>query len=103
MTRQVNLPRRIRMAFIAVISIGLLGKFISYIATEQPCPDWRAGIVVAVIQIAFLVAFLVQWFFCRTLPKFRRDRKELKERKERKRREKILKKFRRESLPETVR
>jgi hypothetical protein len=91
------------MAFIAGISIVLLGKFISYLATSQPCPDWKAGIVVAAIQIAVLMIFLVQWFFSRTLPRFLHDRKELKEKKARKHREKILRKFRRESLPETVR
>lgn len=90
------------MAFIAIIAIGLLGKFISYLASEQPCPDWKAGVVVAVIQIAVLMIFLMQWFFSRTLPRYLHDRDELRKKKARKQREKILRKFRRRSLPETA-
>lgn len=87
------------MVFIAGISIVLLGKFISYLAAEQPSPDWRAGVVVAVIQIVALAGFLVLWFFSRTLPRLLHDRQELVEKKERKRRTRIMKKFRRKNLP----
>ena len=69
------------MAFVAVMVIWGMVRFIRFLAEETPSEDWGVGVAVAILIICFLTRFLILWFIHRTLPRFIRDWNRLKEEK----------------------
>lgn len=66
------------MAFIAIMVICGMTKFIRFLCKETPTEDWYVGVAVAILVTIVLAWFLVLWFFHRTLPRIMKDWNRLK-------------------------